>query len=440
MQSHVSEISPVLVEVKVEVPWSDVEKQLDAEFKKVGKKARVRGFRPGKAPLGVVKQMYRPQVEAEVANRLIQTGIEHAVDEHEIPLVARPELEDFSKLTSGETFTFRAKMEVRPKIEKVEIEGIEIYRDLDEVADSEVDAEIERLRERHSDLQAPEPMRPAKEGDQLIVDYAISIDGEPAEDLNAEESEANLGKGNLLPELEEGLLGLSPGETKDIEVTFPEDHQNPRFAGKKIVFHTTVKELRERVLPELDDDFAKDCEFDTLDELRADIRKKLVESAEKRSEASIKDQLVQAVVDKNEIAVPPTMLEEQKRAMLYEVFQLSQMLGQPPDFDAIMAQAEARAPRRVKAGLLLAALSKQEGVEVTEEDFEKKLEELAEQTGKHIAKLRAEYRDDRRAQLENELLEGRLIGLLREKAKILEGKRPEPEGQGEVEAEASASE
>jgi trigger factor len=436
MQSQVSEISPVLLEVKVEVPWNHVEKHLDAEFKKVGRSARVRGFRPGKAPLGVVKKVYGPQVEAEVASQLIQEGLNHAVDEHGIALVSRPELEDFTKLTSGETFTFRAKMEVRPKIEKVDVEGMEIYRDLDEVTDAEVDAEIERIRARHADLQAPEPTRPAKEGDQLIVDYKITIDGEPADDLNAEESEANLGQNALLPELEAGLIGLSPGETKEIEVTFPEDHQNPRFQGKKIVFNTTVKELRERVLPELDDDFAKDCgEFETLEALRADVRSKLEESAAKRSDASIKDQLIQAVVDKNDIPVPPTMLEEQKRMMLYEVFQLSQMLGQPPDFDALMAQAEARAPRRVQAGLLLHALARQENIEITESEFDQKLAELAESTGKHIAKLRAEYREERRAQLENELLETRIIGFLRDKAKLIEGKRPAPEAKEATETE-----
>jgi trigger factor len=433
MQSQVSEISPVLVEVKIEVPWSHVEKHLDAEFKKVGRTARVRGFRPGKAPMGVIKKVYGPQVEAEVASQLIQEGINHAVDEHEIRLVARPELEDFSKLTSGETFSFRAKMEVRPKIEKVDVDGIEIYRDREEITDAQIDAEIERLRVRHSDLEAPDPMRPAKDGDQLIVDYKITIDGEPADDLNAEESEANLGQHALLPELEAGLLGLSPGETKDIEVAFPDDHQNPRFRGKKIVFHTTVKELRERVLPDVDDDFAKDCgEFESLDALKADLRSKLEESATKRSEASIKDQLIQAVVDKNDIPVPPTMLEEQKRMMLYEVFQLSQMLGQPPDFDALMAQAEARAPRRVKAGLLLHALAKQENIEVGESDVEAKLAELAESTGKHIAKLRAEYRDEKRAQLENELLETRILGFLRDKAKIVDGKRPDPEPAGKT--------
>jgi trigger factor len=427
MQSQVSEISPVLVEVKVDVPWSHVEKHLDAEFKKVGRTAKVRGFRPGKAPLGVIKKVYGPQVEAEVASQLIQEGLNHAVDEHGIHLVARPELEDFSKLASGETFSFRAKMEVRPKIETVDVEGIEIYRDLDSVEDEQIDAELERLRVHHSDLEAPDPMRPAKEGDQLIVDYKITIDGEPADDLSAEESEANLGQDTLLPELEAGLMGLSPGQTKVIEMTFPEDHQNPRFQGKKIAFHTTVKELRERVLPALDDDFAKDCgDFETLDALKADIRKKLEESATKRSEASIKDQLIQAVVDKNDIPVPPTMLEEQKRMMLYEVFQLSQMLGQPPDFDALMAQAEARAPRRVQAGLLLHALARQENIEIAESDFDAKLAELAESTGKHIAKLRAEYREERRAQLENELLESRIIGFLREKASVVEGKRPAP--------------
>lgn len=426
MKSQVNEINPTLVELKVEIPWSHVQEHLDAEYKKVMRTSRVKGFRPGKAPLSIVKRVYGPQVEAEVASQLVQEGINSAIEEHSIPLVAQPELGEFSKFKKDEPFTFDAKVEVRPKIGPLDLEGIEVYSDYEPVEDSAIDAEIEQLRIRHSDIITPEPARPAKEGDLLTLDFEILLDGERAPDLDAENSEITLAEGNLLAELDEGIKGMNVGETKDIEVTFPEDHPSERFQNKKVTFKTTLKELKERVLPEVDDEFAKDCEFDTLEELKADIRKRLEERAKAQSEASIKNQLVDALIDKNDIPVPPTMLKEQQQQMLYELFQLSQMLGQSPDFERLMADSERRAPRRVKGGLLLQALAEQQSITVSDEDLEAKFAEIAEKTGKHIAKVKAEYRDERRAQLENELIEERLLGFLREKAKIIDGKRPEP--------------
>lgn len=439
MKSQVNEINPTLVELKVEIPWSHVQEHLDAEYKKVMRTARVKGFRPGKAPLGVVKRVYGPQVEAEVANQLVQEGINSAIDEHSIPLVAQPQLGDFTRFKKDEPFTFDAKVEVRPKIGELDLEGIEVYSDYEPVEESAIEAEIEQLRVRHSDIITPEPARPAKDGDLLTLDFKILVEGEPEPDLDAEDSQITLGEGNLLPELDAGIKGMSVGETKDIEITFPEDHPTERFQNKKITFKATLKELKERVLPEVDDEFAKDCEFDTLDALKANIRERLEQRAKAQSEASIKNQLVDALIDKNDIPVPPTMLKEQQQQMLYELFQLSQMMGQTPDFERLMSDSEHRAPRRVKGGLLLQALAEQQSISISEEDLEAKFAEIAESTGKHIAKVRADYRDEKRAQLENELIEDRLLGFLREKAKIIDGKRPAPAEEAEKAEESEES-
>lgn len=431
MKSQVNEINPTLVELKVEIPWDHVQEHLDAEYKKVMRTSRVKGFRPGKAPLGVIKRVYGPQVEAEVASQLVQEGINSAIDEHSIPLVAQPELGEFTKFKKDEPFTFDAKVEVRPKIGPLDLEGIEVYSDYEAVDDSAIDAEIEQLRVRQSDIITPEPARPAKDGDLLTLDFQILIEGEREPELDAEDSQITLGEGNLLPELDEGIKGMSVGESKDIEIVFPEDHPTERFQNKKITFQATLKELKERVLPDVDDEFAKDCEFDSLEALKASIRERLEERAKAQSEASIKNQLVDALIDKNEIPVPPTMLKEQQQQMLYELFQLSQMMGQSPDFERLMTDSEQRAPRRVKGGLLLQALAEQQSITLSDEDLEAKFAELAEKTGKHIAKVKAEYRDEKRAQLENEIVEERLLGFLRGKAKIIDGKRPAPAEEAE---------
>jgi len=308
MHSEVSEISPVLVEVKIEIPWDDVRKDLDESFRKVGKTARIKGFRPGKVPTKVVRQLFGRQVKGEVTAQLIEKGLLQAVTEHELQIVAQPEV-DAPVIKDGEPLAFKAKIEVRPKIDSVALDELVVSQPKSEVDNAQVDQEVERLRREHAEVRTPDPMRPSRAGDRLVIDYTVSVDGEDKPDMAAEGRPVELSADKLIPEFEEGLQGLSPGETRDIEVAFDEDHEHDELKGKTGVFHVMVKELQELRLPEVDDEFAKDVgDYETLLELRLGLRKDLEALAERRAKAELKEKLIDKLVEINDVPVPPSMV------------------------------------------------------------------------------------------------------------------------------------
>jgi trigger factor len=426
MQSEVREISPVLVEVTVKVPWDRVEKDLDESYRELGKTARVRGFRPGKVPKNVVKQVYGRQVAAQVTGTLVEQGLMQAVKEHELHIVAQPEMAEAPQLQRGKPLTFKAQVEVRPKIDEVRTESLEAWQKPIEIPNEDVDAEVEKLRHEHAEIQVPEPMRGAEPGDLLTIDYTVSVDDEIKEGLGAEGRQVEIDDEHLLPALKEGLLGMKPGEQRTIDVAFEDDHPNPDLRGKTARFSITAKELHEKLLPEIDDELAKDCgDYETLLELRLEIRKRLEEAAKRRAQAELKDQLIDSLIAHNDIPVPPSMVQQQQQMMMYEMAQLMQLAGQhgAPGAD-FFAGIEERAKRRVQAGILLGSLARQEGIEVTEADLDAKLQEIADRTGKHVAKVRADYQEAHREALESQLLEEKVMAWLSEHAKIREGEPP----------------
>jgi trigger factor len=432
MQSEIREISPVLVEVTVEVPWDRIHKDLNDTYREIGKTARVRGFRPGKVPKNVLK----------VTGTLVEQGLMRAVQEHELHIVAQPEMEEPPELEQGKPLTFKAKVEVRPKIDEVAVDGLEVWQKPIDIPDEDVDAEIEQLRHQHGEIQIPDPMRPAQEGDLITIDYTVAVDGEAKEDLGAEGRQVEIDDEHLLPALKEGLVGMKPDDEKTVDIEFEDDHPNPDLQGKTAQFTIKAKELHEKLLPELDDEFAKDCgDYATLLELRLKIREGLEGSAKQRSDAELKDQLIEGLIQANDIPVPPSMVQQQQQMMMYEMAQFMQMAGQQgaPGAD-FFSGIEERAQRRVQAGILLGSLARQEGIDVSEADLDAKFQEIADQTGKHVAKVRADYQEAQRDALESQLLEEKVMALLTERAKIHEGERPEPEAKDDEPAKEEGEE
>jgi len=427
VQSEVSEISPIEVEVKVEVPWERVSKDLNQSYTKLAKTAKVRGFRPGKVPRGMVKKLFGKQVKAEVTSSLIHAGLLHAVEEHELQIVSEPNLPEEPAIAEGEPLTFTATMEVRPTIEAIAVDDLEIKHISPQVTDEAIEERLTELRKQNADFREPDPMRGAEEGDRITVDFEVKVDGEVEEELGGEDREIQLGDDSFLDELEEGMKGMKPGEATDVEVPFPEEHPNEILRGKTATFTITCKGLHERLLPELDDELAKDAgDYETLDELKQAIRDELQEKLDKRDESQLREKLIDAVLAKNEIEVPPAMIKEQQQRLIYEMAQFAQMFGQQMGPEMLEGLPE-RAERRVRAGLVLGALARLEGLTVDDDAVDAEMQDIAEKTGKHIAKVRVEYRGERREQLENELLDRKIMAFLKEKVTILEEEDDEPE-------------
>jgi trigger factor len=431
MQSQIDQISPILVEVKVEVPWSKVNEGLEGAYRSLQRTARVRGFRPGKVPRNVVKNLMGKSVERDVASKLIEEALGEAVKAHAIDAVSVSDM-DSPAIAEGEAWRFTAKLEVRPKIDKVDLGSLTARRTLEPVTDADVDREIEQLRTQNAELATPDPARPAKAGDLLAIDIDVSVDGEPRSDLSSTDTRAELGGERLLPEIEAALIGASVGEEREAALTFPDDYGHEGLRGKPAKFKIRVKELQEKILPDVDDEFARDLEHESLAAMKQSIRDRLEDTAKKRAESQVREAVVDKLVDSNPVPVPPSLVERQQRQMMGELYQLQQMLGRPLPFDADMqAQMQERAERKVRAGLLFGAIAEQQKLSVSDEEVEARLKEIAEQTGKHIAKVRAEYQDERRESLQNQILQNKLLEYLLSQATITDGP---PEEKPEAEA------
>lgn len=423
-------VSPVVMELSVEVPQATVKAEIDKAYVTLGKKAHIKGFRPGKAPRDVLTRMFAPQVQNDVANQIVNDTLPKILSDKNLTPVSQPQVE--AKGVDPKTpFSFTATFEVQPEIENVKFEGFELYRPKVEVDEKLVDEQLEALRQRHAALKAPEPPRAAQKGDVLSIDFTLSVDGKEIKDGGGQGVQIELGSGQALPEIDEALLGKNLNDTATAEHAFPAEHPREDFRGKKGMFAITVSDLKERVLPTLDDEFAKDIGLDTLVALRADIHTKLEKAAKDRSETALAEQIVDKLNSENTCDVPPSLIDQQCRIMEQEVLQSARRMGQritQEQYNALHAAIVVDAEKKVRAGLLMAAIARKNEFKVTDEDIEKGLAELAEETGKNVAKLRVEYREkSKRDILIGMILEDKILDFIETKSTIKDGEPPAPE-------------
>ena len=428
MQVSVQRISPVVMELQIEVPADKVKAEVDKAYLTLSKKAHVKGFRPGKAPRDVLTRLFAPQVHSDVANSIVNATLPQVLSEKNLTPVSQPAVEAEKAIDPKQPFSFKARFEVQPEIEDVKFEGYELWRPKVSVDDKAVDEQIELLRQRHAALKAPEPARPAKKGDVVTIDFALSIDGKEVKDGGGQGVQLEVGGGQALPEIDAAIDGKNAGDKVTAEHTFPAEHPRENFRGKKGVFAITIADLKERVLPALDDEFAKDIGFDTLVALRADVHTKLEKASKDRSETVLAEQIVQKLNEQNPCDVPPTLVEQQARIMLQEVAMSAQRMGQritKDQAEQLTKAIQEDAERKVRAGLLMAAIARKHEFKVTDEDIEKGLAELAEETGKNVAKLRVEYREKgKRDILIGMILEDKILDFIEGKSKIQDGDPP----------------
>jgi trigger factor len=449
MQVSTKRVSPVMLELSVEVPADAVKTEIDKAYHSLARKAHIRGFRPGKAPRDVLARLYGNQVMVDVMNALVNNTLPKVLSENNVVPITQPNVEP-GKVDAKEAFSYKARFEVTPEVEEVKYEGFEVTRPPASVSDEMVDAELEAIRLRHATLKNPEPARPAKTGDVVTIDFTISVDGKEIKDGGGQGVQIELGAGQALPELDAALDGKSTGDKVDADAKFGEAHPREDFRGKTGKFAITVTDIKERVLPALDDELAKDAgSFQTLVELRADVHTKLEKVMKDRSDMAVAEQIVQKLNDSNPLDLPPSLVEQQARVLEQEVALQARRLGQRITQDQLAGMQEqirADAERKVRAGLLMAAIARKLEMKVTDDDIEKGLAELAADSGKNIAKLRVEYREkNKRDMLIGMILEDKILDYLESKSKITEGElqaKPSDEkkaGEGEEKAKKPKS-
>ncbi|MBX3197394.1 MAG: trigger factor [Labilithrix sp.] len=370
--------------------------QVDKAYLNLGKKAHIKGFRPGKAPRDVLSRMFGPQVANDVANAIVNDTLPKVLSEKNLTPVNQPSVEAGEGVDPKKAFSYKARFEVQPEIEDVKFEGFELYKPKAEVPDAAIDEQLEQLRQRNAALKAPEPARASKAGDVVTIDFTLTVDGNEVKDGGGQGVQLELGAGQALPEIDAALVGKDNGGKATAEHTFPAEHPREDFRGKKGVFDITIADLKERVPPALDDEFAKDIGFDTLIALRADVHTKLEKAFKDRAETVLAEQIVAKLNELNPCDVPPSLVEQQCRIMEQEVVMQARRAGQrfsKEQAEALHHAILADAERKVRAGLLMAAIARKNEFKVTDEDLEKGMQELAAETGKNVAKLRVEYRE-----------------------------------------------
>jgi trigger factor len=420
MQVTVEKLSPVLLEVAVQVPAERVKSEVEKAYLALQRTARVKGFRPGKAPRHILAHLFGGRIHADVAQRLVDTTLNQALADQKVQPLSEPSIAP-TELKPDDAFRYKARFEVRPDITEVKWEGFEVKRPSTTPSDDMIDAEVTRLRREHSTLQAPEPERPSQKGDTVSITFTLEVDGKEREPKD-QEIETELGSGQVFKEIEDALIGMSPGEKKDVTVSFPERHQNAELRGKDALFHITLKDVKERNFPEVDDEFAKDCGQDSLEKLRTSLRETIEKDLKQKATNVVAEQLVVELCKANPIPVPPSLVEQQAQITERELLQTARRQGQQMQPNAeFRAHVRADAEMKVRAGLLMAEIAKAKEVKVTDADIEKAFEELAEQTGKNVAKVKAEYRDQKkREMLVGMVLEDKILDLVEAAAKVTE--------------------
>ena len=444
MEVTVNRISPVVMELQVQVPADSVKSSVDKEYLSLGKKAHIKGFRPGKAPRDVLTRLFAREVADKVVNQIVNDTLPRVLTEKNLTPVNQPSVEPTENFDPKKAFSYKARFEVQPEIENVKYEGFELFKPKVEVPDDAIDKELEALRQRNAALKAPEPARAAKKGDVVTIDFTLSVEGKEIKDGGGQGVQLELGSGQALPEIDAALDGKSLSDELKVEHTFAADHPRDDFRAKKGEFAIKVADIKERVPPALDDEFAKDIGFDTLIALRADVHTKLEKAFKDRAETAVAEQIVQKLNDQNPCDVPPSLVDQQCRIMEQEVVMQARRAGQrftkeqaQTLHDAIYADAE----RKVRAGLLMAAIAKKNEFKVTDDDLEKGMQELAAETGKNVAKLRVEYREkSKRDILIGMILEDKILDFIESKSQIKEGDPPAPAAASEAKADEKAEE
>jgi trigger factor len=424
MQITVQRLSPVVVQFNVQIDKDRVKAEVEKAYSSVAKGAKIRGFRPGKAPRRVLSHMYGSRIAKEVAEKLVEETYPKAVTDQKLQPVTQPAIER-KEIVEGEPFSYTARVEVLPTIESVKYEGLAAKRSGVTVTDEQVTGEIDQLRDSHATLEEPAKQRGAEKGDALTIDFAVEVEGQKIQDAGTNDFQVALGRGTLFPAIEEALIGMKVGDQKEVDVPMPPAHPHKKLRGKTAKFQVTLKGLKERVLPKADDEFAKDLgKYDTLEALKADIRERLAKQGNEAVENAVAEQLVVELVKQNPIDVPPSLVQRQMRVTEQEI--LNRARSQGGDVKGLGEELKekvlADSELKVRAGLLMAEIAKKEAIQIGNDEIEQGLKELAEQTGKNVAKLRVEYREQsKREMLVGMILENKVLDIIQSRAKIEEG-------------------
>ena len=412
MSLQVENLEHNMAKLTIEVDAAEVEKAIQASYLKQRKSISVPGFRKGKVPRQMIEKMYGVEIFYEdAANQLISENYSKAYDECELDIVSQPTV-DVVQLEKGKPFIFTAEVAVKPEVTLGEYKGLKVDKTSTRVTAKEVDAEIEKERERNGRL-VDVTDRAVQDKDQVTLDFEGFVDGVAFEGGKGEGYPLTIGSGAFIPGFEEQLIGAEIGKEMEVNVTFPEEYQAEELAGKAAVFKCTVQGIKVNELPEVDDEFASEVsEFETLDEYKADVKQKIKDRKIEEAKTKREDQAVEKAIENAEMDIPQPMIDLQVKQMaddfamriqqqglsLEQYFQFTGMTA-----EKMMEELQPQAEKRIKTRLVLEAVAKAENIQVTEERLDEELAKMAEQYQMEVEKLKELIGDQEKEQMKEDI-------------------------------------
>jgi trigger factor len=430
---EVEDVNPVTRKLRVEVPAAEVSQEVDRAYRNLGKKAKVKGFRPGKVPRSVLELYYRKQVEHEVSEELVRRSLREALKEKELEPVSLNWPEVLPPVVAGEDFRFSVEMEVPPEFEVENYQGLTLTVPEVEVTDALVEERLEEIRERNAILKPLAEPRGIQTGDYVALDYQGHFGGKALAEAKQENYLLEVGAGRFNLDFENNLLGLMPEGESRFAVELPKDFFHPLLAGKVIEFEVKIQAIKEKAVPDLDDAFAQGLggNFQTLADLRQAVGEDIIKDKERERQRLLESQALELLLGAHAFEAPPSMIRQEQEDILRDQWQRMAQHGlnlAGLDQEKMLESVKPTAERRVRTRLLLARLAKQEGISVDDAEVEAGLEQLAASTGRDVAQVRQFYQENQLlGVLRRQLVDEKTVKFLVDHAHI--GPAPEAEAQ-----------
>ena len=420
----IEDISTVKKKLSFDIPWADVKNELDSVYRKVGKKAKVRGFRPGRIPRGILEAHYREEAEEETVSNLVNRYYWETLQEKEIPAVIQPEIEQ-KGIEAEKNFTFSATVEVEPAVEPRDYVGLELEKEEPVVTGEDLEARMQEIRQMFATMEEVSEDRGIIAGDFVTLDFAGAVAGKPLKELKSENYLLEIGSKTFVPGFEEQVIGMKKGDTKSVAVQFPENYHAAHLAGKDVEFAVVIKGIRIKKIPEIDEQFIKNFEkYESLEALRDDVRKNLEEEKKRKIAVAFERQISDRLLEKNAFEVPESFVERQIYYMMSDTQRRMVSGGMDPKKAAEFSfklhdQFREEAAKIVKTVLLLKGIAGKEGLTAGDDEVENQIREIAAQRAQDYETLKKSLdKDDLIDNIRSEILNRKTYEFLEAKAKV----------------------
>jgi len=425
MNVKIEEISSVSRRLSIDVAADQVNSEISAAYKQIAKTAKIKGFRKGKVPQAMLEKYYQPQMQEKVFTRLINDTYFKALAEHKIQAISDPKITESGELEKDKMFTYAAEVEIKPDVTAKDYSGFTLEKEKFKADPEVVEKRLENMQSSRTE-QKVTSRKKVRQGDFVTIDFQGFVAGEAFEGGSADGHVLELGSGTFIPGFEEQLEGLKRDEEKELEVTFPEDYGNKELAGKPAVFKVTVREIKEKVPPKLDDEFAKEFGVETLAELKEKLQEDYQLQEKNRIDGDLKERLMTALIEQNPIEVPETMVSHQLDYMMQNIKNRMQSQGMSMEMlgmndENFRQMYRDTAIKQVQGSLLLEAVTRQENLSFDDAEIDSKIEQIAEMANAPVDAVKNYYSGEgMRDQLVGQILEEKAIEFLLAQSKIKE--------------------